>query len=101
MGCKFYHNGGRLKGIKGVHKNDIGGNALFIFSSMLSMYHIHVKISNSEFAHGTEFYDGEEPGVIKTWQSDVVVRGPGGLGIVVSMSEIDNNISIFISDCNF
>lgn len=93
---KFYHNGGRLKAIKGVYRNGVGGNALFIFSNMLPMYHvhIHIKISNSEFAYGTEFYD-DEPCVI--WQPDVVVRGAGGLGIVVAMSERDNNISILLA----
>jgi len=73
---KFYHNGGRPKAIKGVYRNGVGGNVLFIFSNMLPMYHVHlhIKISNSEFAHGTEFYE-DEPGVI--WQPDVVVRGAG------------------------
>lgn len=70
INSKFYRNGGRLKAIKGVSKNGVGGNALFIFRNMLPMYHvhIHITISNSEFAHGTEFYDEDEPGV--TWRSD-------------------------------
>ena len=97
IGCKFYHN--RLMGrLKRNSDKGLGGNALIIFCDMFPTYHIHLKISNSEFAHGTESYDGD---MLTDWSDEVRVRGAGGLGIVVSMSEADNNISIIVCDCIF